>query len=128
MMPLQLTGVIAFARAHRTYHHWHVFVPGIGPGPDYAYQASDRFDPEHGLRFDPDKVLLDPYGRAVIVPDGYSRQLAGRRGNNTATAMKSVVAGIPHYDREGDAPMQRRFARTVIYEMQVARNEAGNIH
>jgi isoamylase len=51
------------ARQHRTYHYWHVFVPGVGPGQVYAFRASGPFVPEHGLRFDPDKVLLDPYGR-----------------------------------------------------------------
>src|SRR5271169_4234930 len=57
-------------RTHRTYHYWHVFVPGIRPGQAYAYRAAGPFDPGRGLRFDPAKALLDPYGRAVIVPDG----------------------------------------------------------
>ena len=60
-------------RKHRTYHYWHVFVPGIGPGQLYAYRAFGPFDPEQGLRFDPSKALLDPYGRAVVVPEAYSR-------------------------------------------------------
>ena len=64
------------ARMHRTYHYWHVFVPGIGAGQLYGYRVAGPFTPEHGLRFDPSKVLLDPYGRAVAVPDGYSRQIA----------------------------------------------------
>jgi glycogen operon protein len=108
------------ARAHRTYHYWHVFVPGIGPGQVYAYRASGPFDPAHGLRFDPDKVLVDPYGRAVFVPDAYSRHLASQRGENNATAMRSVVVDTSKYDWEGDVPLQRPFATTVIYEMHVA--------
>jgi isoamylase len=108
------------ARSHRTYHYWHAFVSGIGPGQIYAYRASGPFDPAHGLRFDPGKVLLDPYGRAVVVPDGYSRQLASRRGENNATAMKSVVVDLSQYDWEGDVRLQRPFATTVIYEMHVA--------
>jgi isoamylase len=64
------------ARKHRTYHYWHVFVPGIRAGQLYGYRVTGTFAPEHGLRFDPSKVLLDPYGRAVAVPDGYSRQMA----------------------------------------------------
>ena len=67
-------------RTHRTYHYWHVFVPGIRPGQIYAYRADGPFDPERGLRFDPTKALLDPYGRAVVVPDGYSRHAASRYG------------------------------------------------
>jgi glycogen operon protein len=108
------------ARAHRTYHYWHIFVPNIGPGQVYAYRATGPFDPAQGLRFDPDKVLLDPYGRAVVVPDAYSRHLASQRSENIATAMKSVVVDTSKYDWEGDVPLQRPFATTVIYEMHVA--------
>ncbi len=108
------------ARAHRTYHYWHAFVPGIGPGQLYAFRASGPFFPEHGFRFEPDKVLLDPYGRSVVVPEAYSRQLASRRGDNTENAMKSVVVDPSQYDWEGDALLGRPFATTVIYEMHVA--------
>ena len=78
-------------RKHRTYHYWHVFVPGIRAGQLYGYRVTGPFAPEHGLRFDPSKVLLDPYGRAVVVPEGYSRQMASQYGVNDAIAMKSVV-------------------------------------
>jgi isoamylase len=108
------------ARGHRTYHYWHAFVPGIGPEQVYAFRASGPFFPEHGLRFDPDKVLLDPYGRSVVLPEAYSRQLASRRGDNTAIAMKSVVVDPRLYDWEGDAPLRRPFTTTVIYEIHVA--------
>jgi glycogen operon protein len=91
-------------RTHRTYHYWHVFVPGIRPGQVYAYRAYGPFDPARGLRFDPGKVLLDPYGRAVIVPDGYSRQAASQYGEHNAIATKSVVVDPDVYDWEGDAP------------------------
>jgi len=107
-------------RSHRTYHYWHVFVPGIRPGQVYAYRAAGPFDPARGLRFDPAKMLLDPYGRAAIVPDGYSRQAASRFGENNAIAIKSVVVDPESYDWEGDAPLRRPFATTVIYEMHVA--------
>src|ERR1700756_1853586 len=107
-------------RTHRTYHYWHVFVPGIRPGQVYAYRADGPFDPGRGLRFDPAKALLDPYGRAVVVPDGYSRPAASRYGQNNAIAMKSVVVDPDVYDWEGDAPLRRPFATTVIYEMHVA--------
>jgi isoamylase len=108
------------ARTHRTYHYWHVFVPGIGPGQVYAYRAIGPFDPEHGLRIDPSKVLLDPYGRAVVVPDGYSRHMSSQFGENDTIAMKSVVVDPDVYDWEGDAPLCRPFGTTVIYEMHVA--------
>jgi isoamylase len=107
-------------RRHRTYHYWHAFVPGLKPGQLYAYRAVGPFDPVRGMRFAPDKVLLDPYGRAVAVPHKYSRRAARRAGDNTAVAMKSVVADPHAYDWEGDTPLNRPYAQTVIYEMHVA--------
>src|SRR6516165_8233487 len=89
-------------RTHRTSHYWHVFVPGIRPGQVYAYRAYGPFDPARGLRFDPSKVLLDPYGRAVVVPDGYSRPAASQYRENNAIAMKSVVVDADVYDWEDD--------------------------
>ncbi len=65
---------------NRDYHYWHLFVPGVRPGQIYGYRASGPLDPSRGLRFDPEKVLLDPYGRGVVVPDDYNRQAASRPG------------------------------------------------
>jgi isoamylase len=76
---------------NRTYHYWHVFVPGVQAGQIYGFRAYGPFEPTRGLRFDPSKLLLDPYGRAVVVPKNYSREAARRKGESTATAMKSVV-------------------------------------
>ena len=58
--------------------------PGVDAGQVYGYRAHGPFAPERGLRFDSDKVLLDPYGRAVAVPDSYTRHAASRPGDNTA--------------------------------------------
>jgi glycogen operon protein len=103
----------------RTYHYWHRFVPKLEPGQVYAYRAHGPFAPERGLRFDPEKVLIDPYGTAVLVPDNYDRSSAIRRGDNAGTAMKSVVARPEGYDWEGDRPLRRPYAETVIYELHV---------
>jgi isoamylase len=108
------------APAHRTYHYWHVFVSGLRPGQVYAYRAIGPFDPGRGRRFDPEKVLLDPYGRAVAVPDGYDRDAARRPGDNAKVAMRSVVVDPDAYDWQGDVPLRRPFSTTVIYEMHVA--------
>jgi isoamylase len=107
------------AQLHRTYHYWHTFVPGLEPGQVYAYRAHGPFQPERGLRFDREKLLLDPYGLAVAVPEAYDRHAARRPGNNAAVAMKSVVADPGRYDWEGDLPLQRPFAESVIYELHV---------
>ena len=52
---------------------------------------TEPFDPPSGMRFDPAKVLLDPYGRGAVVPKNYSRDAARLKGDNAATAIKSVV-------------------------------------
>jgi isoamylase len=107
------------AGLNRTYHYWHLHVPGLGAGQVYGYRAHGPFAPERGLRFDPDKLLVDPYGLAVFVPDSYDRTAASRPGDNIGSAMKSVVADPDGYDWEGDTPLQRPFAETIVYELHV---------
>lgn len=104
---------------NRTYHYWHVFVTGVQQGQIYGYRIHGPFEPGKGLRFDGTKVLLDPYGRGIVVPRDYSRLAASRTGENTATAMKSVVVNPRNYDWEGDAPLRRPSSQTIIYEMHV---------
>ncbi len=104
---------------HRTYHYWHLFVPGVKAGQLYGYRVHGPFEPQRGLRFDSSKVLLDPYGRAVVMPLNYSRAAAGQPGDNAATALKSVVTDPATYDWEGDEPLRRPAAQTIIYEMHV---------
>src|SRR5690348_7343861 len=104
---------------NRTYHYWHVFVPGVEAGQIYGFRAYGPFEPHRGLRFDPSKLLLDPYGRAVAVPLNYSREAARETGENTATAMKNVVTDPRTYDWESDVPLKRPWSRTIIYEMHV---------
>jgi len=106
-------------QSHRSYHYWHAFVPGVQPGQVYAYRAHGPSKPERGLRFDAEKVLLDPYGLGVAVPDAYNRDAARRPGDTAATAMKSVVVNPHGYDWEGDTPLRRPFAEAVIYELHV---------
>src|SRR5436305_14614859 len=65
---------------NRTYHYWHTFVPGITAGQIYAYRVDGKFDPGSGLRFDPSKALLDPYGRGVAVPKSYNREAIRKTG------------------------------------------------
>jgi len=106
-------------RSNRTYHYWHAFVPGVTAGQIYAYRIVGPFDPVRGLRFDPNKVLLDPYGKCIARPAGRSREAARHPGDNAATALRNVVVDPSTYDWEGDAPLGRPFAKTIIYEMHV---------
>lgn len=104
---------------NRTYHYWHVFVPSVEPGQIYGYRVQGPSDPTNGLRFDAQKLLLDPYGRGIVVPTNYSREAASTAGYNTAVAMKSVVVDPAAYDWEHDQPLKLPSSRTIIYEMHV---------
>ena len=84
----------------RTYHYWHVLVPGVKAGQIYGYRVNGPFDPARGMRFDPAKVLVDPYGRGAVVPKNYSRDAARTKGDNAATAIKSVVTDPRTYNWE----------------------------
>ncbi len=105
-------------RDNRTFYYWHVFVPDTTIGQIYGYRAHGPFLKEQGLRFDSSKVLLDPYARAVVC-NNYQRQAAMQPGDNCRTALKAVVVNPATYDWEGDKPLCRPFAGSVLYEMHV---------
>ena len=94
-------------------------VAGLAPGQHYGWRIHGPFDPAHGYRFDGQKLLLDPYARAVAVPTTYDRWAGARRGDNAGKAMKGVVADLSRYDWEGDRPLRRPSPHAVIYEMHV---------
>ncbi|MEY3300089.1 MAG: hypothetical protein RLZZ597_3349 [Cyanobacteriota bacterium] len=106
-------------RWNRTSYYWHVFVPGLKVGQIYAYRVHGPFDPAQGHRFDPQKVLLDPYARAIVGDDLYDRKAAILPGDNCATALKGVVVDNRSYDWEGDRPLRIPYSSSVIYEMHV---------
>ena len=105
---------------NRSYHYWHAFVPGVQAGQlstGIGFKARPLRN--RGSDSDPGKVVLDPYGRGVVVPKSYSREAAGKPGDNAATAMKNVVVDPKDYDWEGDQPLERSSSQTIIYEMHV---------
>lgn len=104
---------------NRTFYYWHIFVPGLKAGQLYAYRVHGSFTPHSGLRYDPSKVLVDPYARAVV-DDLYQRDVATRYGeDNLFACIKSVVVDPSIYDWEGDAPLQRVMDKSLIYELHV---------
>jgi len=107
------------SESNRTYHYWHIFLSELQAGQIYGFRADGAFDPGQGMRFDHTKVLLDPYGRGVVMPKGYSRSTTNQEGGSLANCMKSVVVDPSTYDWEGDVPLKRPSARTIIYEMHV---------
>jgi glycogen operon protein len=104
---------------NRTYHYWHAFAPRTQAGQIYGYKVDGPYSPSLGLRFDPHKLLLDPYGRGVVVPSRYERETIRKAGDTTASAMKSVVIDSESYDWEGDSPLRTPGSRTIIYELHV---------
>lgn len=104
---------------NRSYHYWHVFVPGLKEGQIYAWRMYGPFDPSRGLCFDPKKVLLDPYGKCVAYPSKRSRKDASLPGDNAATALKNVVVHSKAFDWEGDKPPRHQLCETIIYEVNV---------
>jgi isoamylase len=107
-------------RVNRTFYYWHVFVFDLLPGQIYAYRVYGPYAPQEGHRFNPNKVLLDPYALEVIYGDNWSRDAAKGMADNTASALKGLVIDPSDYDWEGDAPLHRPFNQTIIYEMHVA--------
>src|ERR1700722_16971707 len=82
---------------NRTYHYWHIFVPDVKPGQLYGYRVGGPFVPASGIRFDFAKIFLDLDVRGVVVPGSYNRESACLKGDNAATAMKSVVVDPDAY-------------------------------
>ena len=107
---------------------WHGAVPGVAVGTRYGYRVAGPWAPEQGLRFNPHKLLLDPYARAIsgeLVHDpaivrlrpGRPRR-AATRSTPRASCPRSVVVD-DDFDWQGDTPLRRRWRDTVIYELHV---------
>jgi isoamylase len=99
---------------------WHCRVPQsqIGAARYYAYSIDGPYDPQHGDRFDPHKVLLDPYARRILFPPGFSRGASCGPGSNAGKAPLAYLPGPDPFDW-GNDPRPRHTSDTVIYEMHV---------
>lgn len=104
---------------NRTFYYWHIFLPGIKPGQIYGYRAYGPTSPTPGDMFDSNKLLVDPYARALAGYKNYSRQAAKMPGNNFDKALKSVVVDPYQFNWEGDTPIQRPYSTSIIYELHV---------
>jgi glycogen operon protein len=104
---------------------WHSFVSGITAGQLYGYRAYGPCDPSKGLRFNPSKLLLDPYARALIgafdwstMPSFYTSSGQPDTTDNAASVPRGIVYDDA-FDWQGDAPPRTPWQDTVIYETHV---------
>ncbi|MBA3476365.1 MAG: glycogen debranching protein GlgX [Actinobacteria bacterium] len=113
----------------RTAFHWHGYLTGIGPGQRYGYRVHGPWAPEHGHRFNPAKLLIDPYAKSIegpilwnlgntlpYVPDGEDSDLERDDEDDAEAIPKSVVID-EFFDWQDDAPPERPWHETVIYEV-----------
>jgi isoamylase len=119
---LPLTEVTAFV--------WHGYVPGVGPGQRYGFRVHGPFAPGQGHRFNPSKLLMDPYARAIEgdvewSPENFSypfddpqSDLALYEADDAANIPKSVVVD-ESFDWNGDSRPRHPWHQTVIYETHV---------
>jgi len=106
-------------RVNRTYYAWHIYVEGLAPVIFYGWRMDGPGDTgATGFRFDKEKVLLDPWARAVT-RELWDRRRACLPGDNGAFSMRSVVPDDDHYDWGGDAPLNHPMEERIIYEMHV---------
>jgi glycogen operon protein len=103
---------------NKTFHFWHVFVKGLTAGAHYAFRVSGPWAPQAGLRYNRNKVLVDPYahGNNKAV---WKRGDACNEADNVSTSLRSVVIDPTKYDWEGDKPLNRPIEDTIVYEMHV---------
>lgn len=108
-------------------HVWHAYLPGIQPGQRYGYRVHGPYDPENGHRCDPNKLLLDPYAKAIDGQVTTSESLYSykfdhpeqrNQADSTQDTMISVVVN-PYFDWGHDRPPNHEYHNTIIYETHV---------
>jgi glycogen operon protein len=114
----------------RSHQVWHVYLPGIKPGQLYGYRVHGPYEPKNGHRFNPSKLLIDPYAKAIAGTIDWNDALFGytigdpeedlsyNEVDSAAFIPKSVVVD-PSFDWEGDKPLDIPYHQTIIYEAHV---------
>jgi isoamylase len=116
----------------RTAHIWHCYLPGIHAGQCYGYRVDGAYDPSAGHRFNPRKLLIDPYAKAIegpvrwdeanalpYTPDGTENADLESDDEDDAEAIPKSIVVDGGFDWEGDAPPRTPWNETVIYETHV---------
>ncbi len=113
--------------------NWHCYLPGVLPGQRYGYRVHGAYSPQQGMRFNPAKLLIDPYAKSIegvvnwahdanvlpYVPDGTEDDDLEPDDEDDAPAMPKSVVVDDAFDWQGDRPPQVPFADTIIYETHV---------
>jgi glycogen operon protein len=113
--------------------NWHCYLPEVGPGQRYGYRVYGPYDPPSGLRFNPAKLLVDPYAKAIdgvvdwqhdanvlpYVPTGEDDADLEPDDEDDAPAMPKAVVIDDAFLWEGDRRPGTPFADTIIYETHV---------
>jgi isoamylase len=115
------------ALPRRTLHVWHGHVRGLEPGQRYGYRVQGPYSPSEGHRFNPSKLLVDPYARKLegkVDPTSPIYAFAGaddgkKDDRDDAAGVPKCVVVADVFDWEGDAPPDVRWDDTVLYEMHV---------
>jgi glycogen operon protein len=109
---------------------WHAYLPGIKPGQLYGYRVHGPYNPERGERFNPAKLLIDPYAKALAGRLNWDAPVFGYKLGDAAEDLskderddawgvpKSVVTA-PHFDWENDRPPLTPLHDSVLYELHV---------
>ncbi|PLW88307.1 glycogen debranching protein GlgX [Mucilaginibacter sp.] len=114
----------------RTHQVWHCYIPGIEHGQLYGYRVDGPYDPENGHRFNPNKLLLDPYAKAISGTINWHDSLFGYEVGNpdedfsfsqadSAPFMPKAVVVNNSFDWEDDQPPRIPYHQSVIYEAHV---------
>jgi isoamylase len=106
---------------------WHGFVPTIEPGQRYGYRVYGPYQPDAGLRCNPNKLLLDPYSKAIDGTFDWNQSLFSytfgdpdsRNDDDSAASMPKSVVISPYFDWVNDRPPNHEYADTVVYEAHV---------
>lgn len=109
---------------------WHVYLPEAKPGQLYGYRVYGPYIPDEGLRFNPYKLLLDPYAKAIAGTIKWSNSLfgykVGHHDSDLAIDQTDSASGIPKcividpsFNWEGDTHPRIPWHKTLIYELHV---------
>ncbi|KAB8143323.1 glycogen debranching protein GlgX [Chloroflexia bacterium SDU3-3] len=119
-----------FSMPEQTDNVWHGYLPGIQPGQLYGYRIHGSYEPEFGSRFNPKKVVVDPYAKALSGTERWDDALFGYTigdeyadltpdSRDSAPFIPKAVVVDPAFDWGGDAHPNTPLHRSLIYELHV---------